>query len=46
MYDLISGSKYTRKTFEIQLKINGEIEIEVKNRKQYIRYINALNARY
>lgn len=44
--DLISGSKHMVKYFEIQLKVNGEIEIEVKNKKQYQRYINALNDSY
>lgn len=46
MCDLISGSKCVLKNYEIQLKPNGDIYIEVKNKKEYQRYIHALNDSY
>lgn len=44
--DIISSSKHVLKTIEIQLKLNGEIDIETKNKKQYQRYINILRDSY
>ena len=44
--DLVSGSQHVIKHYEVQLKLNGEIEVEIKNKKQFQRYLNALNASY
>lgn len=44
--DVITGSRHVTKYFEIQLRPNGEIEIENKSKKQFKTYIEVLQTKY
>lgn len=44
MCDLLVGSKHLVKYIEVKLKLNGDIEFEIRNKYQYQKFRNDLNA--